>query len=450
MELTKTYNLLDVDKLVEDFLSEHEKGIATLHKIYYKSNDKLSLRALTEGLKDELKTGCITFINKRSAEDELGTYLFYIANSFCKKNASSVSKRKTEYLCPGCLYLGTDTIISYSQIFKCEECKSSLNKTSDPKKILLYGVFAKHNKAGYHCPDCTRFIPHPIDNAAIISCPYFDCYFAGTWSNLKKMHHPTTFSNVEKLTLDIVSADFSTSSKDNLVSNDLDALSKLQIKDELQKKVEVLKEVIESQSNNVLYNSSDFTVKHKLFTYQAFADLINQHPEEMVDYLLNGSRSGGFQHKIFQEYIKLLEAALPFVIKKNGKIYRIESLLDDNMCVFDGISIYDAMVTDKTEIKNNTQEFYIGGRKASYTKPYYMGKLLNVVNKKTNTSILNQVEEYSFSKIKLKDVKPGTMVTVTHLRIPPHYQMGGMVYVNRIRKKIIDKALTILNRSVDE
>lgn len=446
----ETYNLFDVDKLVENFILKHEKSIATVHKCYYKTYDKLSLQAVIESLKNELKTGCITFINKNLPTNELDSYLFYIVNSYCKKNATIVSRKKTEYLCPGCLYLGINTIIMHSQIFKCEECKISLNKTLDPKKVLLFGTFAKHNKSGYHCPDCKRFIPHPIDNASIVSCPYFDCYFAGEHSSLKKMHHPTTYSNIEHLTLDTASINNKYTNKDNLTSPDLSALSKLQIKNELQKKIEILKNVIESQNNNVLYNSSDFTVKHKQLTYQAYTNLINRYPEEMVDYLLNGSRSGGFQHKIFQEYVRLLENSLPFVIKKNGKIHRIESLLDNNMCVFDGISTYDAIITDKYSIKNNTKEFYIGGRKAAYTKPYYIGKLLNVIDKKTNSSVIDKVIEYSFSKIKLKDVNPGTSVTVTHLRIPPHYQMGGMVYINRIRKKIVDKTQLILNRSENE
>lgn len=443
-------NLFDVDNLVKNFLVEHEKGIGTLHKFYYKTNDQLSLRAMIAGIEDELKTGCVSFINKGSPIDELGNYLFYIVNAFCKKNAVQVSRRKTEYLCPGCLYLGKHTLIKMSQVlkvFKCNECSKEMNITSDPKILLVYNTFYLHNKAGYHCSDCDRFLPHPLGNSNTVTCPYSDCYFVGEYVSLKKMNHPTSHVNVDKLDLDVTKINQSTSCKDNLVSNDISALSKLELQDELQEKIKTLKEVIESQSNSVLYNSSDSTVKHKLFTYQAFSKLISQQPDEMVDYLLNGSRSGGFQHKIFQEYVKLLEAGLPFVIKKNGKLHKIDNLLDENMCVFDGISIYDALVSEKSEIKNNTQEFYIGGRKAAYTKPYYMGKILSLVDKKTKASLMDQVVEYSFSKIKLKNVKAGTQVTVSHLRIPPHYQMGGMVYINRIRKKIVDRALAIINRN---
>ncbi len=93
---------------------------------------------------------------------------------------------------------------------------------------------------------------------------------------------------------------------------------------------------------------------------------------------------------------------------------------------------------------------YIGSRKGSIAKPYYIGKLLSITDNKNKKPIIDFVKEYSFSKIKLKDISPGLDVTVSHLRIPPHYQMGGMVYINRIRKKIVDKAKLTLQKSINE
>src|SRR5208282_1472945 len=107
------------------------------------------------------------------------------------------------------------------------------------------------------------------------------------------------------------------------------------------------------------------------------------------------------------------------------KFYKVESLLDDNIKIFDGISIFTGIVTDKLEVKNGTTEYYIGGRKASYTKPFYIGKLLSIVDSQSSESLMDNVVEYSFSKIKLQNIQPGGEVIVTHLRIPPHYQMGG-------------------------
>lgn len=449
MEAIKINSLLEVDALVADFLQQHEQGIATMHRIYFQTSNQVSLHALIAELTDELRTGCVTFLNKDEGMDGLNPYLFYIANAFCKKKATPAIKKKTEYLCPGCLFLGKENLINFNKLFHCEDCEAELKSTTDPKKVQFFRTFFKHNKNGYKCEDCERFIPHPIDEAPIVSCPYFDCCFVGGWSSLKRMHHPTSQSNPEKLVLDI-SINSKQSIKDSLESEEIDALSKLEMQEDIQNKIKVIKEVIEFQNNNVPYSSSDFTVKHKSLCYQAFSNLLDKYPAEMVGYLLNSTRSGGFQHKAFQEYIRLLELSFPFSCKKNNKMYKVESLLDEHLALFDGISIFDEIVNERLQIKNNTTEFYIGGRKAAYTKPYYIGKLLSIFDKKTGSPLMGNVIEYSFSRIKMKDVAPGTAVVVTHLRVPPHYQMGGMVYVNRVRKKIVDRVNLILNKDNDD
>lgn len=434
-------NLADVDSLLEKFLQEREQGISTLHRIYFKGGDQLSLRALKEELKDELRTGIVSFVNKGAPLDEINDYLFYIVNATCKKLAKPVVKHKIEYICPGCVFLGKDySVLSYNRILYCDECESELKShVADPKKVYFFRTFYQHNKNGYRCPDCERFIPHPLNNSSTVSCPYFDCLFTGPIVDLSKMNHPTSKSNPEKLILDASDNGFSL--KDNLLSQGMDAHAQLEVAEELQKKIQDIKEIIETQSNNTAYSSSDFTVRHKQCVYQAFSNLLDQYPEDMVGYLLNNTDSHmGFQHKIFQEYVALLEKSLPFIVFKNKKPIRIDNILDENLCLFDGISVFDGIVNDKLSIKNETKEFYIGGRKATYTKPYYIGKLLNIIQRDTKAPLIQLVKEYSFSRIRMHSVKPGTLVTVTHLRVPPHYQMGGMAYVNRIRKKIVERA----------
>lgn len=436
-------NLLDVDSLIALFLKEHEQGIITLHKTYFHNDDQLSIKALIVELIDELKTGCVCFLNKEDPQQDLGSYLFYIANAFCKKKSYFSVKKKTEYLCPGCLTLNKQNVIELNNVFNCNLCAEELKSLNDPKKIMFFKTFAVHNKHGYRCDDCDRFLPHPLDNSLNIICPYFDCCYVGSWSSLKRMNHPTTSSNPEKLILDSSKNDVSF--KNNIVARNIDPIAKMEVEEDFNKKISILKDVIESQINSVIYSSSEFTIKHKICCYQAFSNLLERQPLEMMSYLLDNSRTGGFQQKIFQEYISLLEKSLPYSFKKNNKIYKVESLLDEQLSLFDGISVFNAIVSDKLEVKNNTKEFYIGGRKASYTKPFYIGKLLSIYNVSNNENLMNNVEEYGFSKIKLSDIVPGTEVIVTHLRVPPHYQMGGMVYVNRLRKKIIDRAILLLN-----
>jgi hypothetical protein len=438
----QSINLIDVDLLVENFIKEREQGIATLHRVYFHNDNQLSLRALKEDVIDELRTGCVSFINKGSPIEELHNYLFYITNAFCKKLGNPyIVKQKIEYICPGCLFLGKECpYINFDKIFKCDECKYELSISSDPKKSFFFETFACHNRSGFRCFDCDRFIPQPMNNSHNVSCPYFDCCFSGSVFNLKKMHHPTSKLNTEKLILDIVQ-DGGNSLKDKILSQEVSAHSRIEIAEDLQDKVKLLNDIIETQSNNVIYSSSDATVRHKQYVYKAFSNLLKEFPIEMSSYLLNNNDNHmGFQHRIFQEYIKLLEESFPFIITKNKKRYKIDNLLDNNLCLFDGISEFDGVITDKLIIKNGTKEFYIGGRKAAYTKPFYIGKLLNIIKSDTKISIMDLVKDYSFSQIRMYDIVPNTPVIVTHLRVPPHYQMGGMVYVNRIRKKIVERA----------
>jgi hypothetical protein len=356
-------------------------------------------------------------------------------------------KKKTQYICPGCFFLGTATLVTLEKnIFRCEECKYQLNLAKDPEQVSFYRTFAVHSKVGYRCPYCKRFIPHPLDNANTVSCPYFDCTFFGEFKELnkmrhttsQKMRHTTSQTNPEKLVLDVTN-DGNCFCKDHIVADNVNVQTALEDKQGLQNKIKIINEVILSQISHVSYTGSDFTIKHKQLVYQAFANILQKQPQEMVRYLLDGSRSGGFQHKVFQEYIRLLEESLPFFIKKGKKRYRIDSLLNDHLPIFDGISIFRGKVTDKLDIRNGTTEFYIGSRKGSYVEPYYIGKLLNLIHSETKEPLLHLVKEYSFHRIKICDIEPGTPVIVTHLRIPPHYQMGGMVYVNRIRKKIVEQ-----------
>jgi hypothetical protein len=442
------YNLLNVDSLINTFLEKHYQGIYTMHNLYFKTSNELSLKALIAELEVELRTGCTTYLNKEDSEiSGLDSYLFYITNAYAKKRAAPHIKRKTEYICPGCLFLNKENLVTLTnKFFTCDDCDSGLRTVTDPKLLSLFRTFFKHNKLGYHCNDCDRFIPHPVDESPVVSCPYLDCSFVGSWSSLKRMHHPSSSNNIELLTLDapIIGT---LSIKNNIPSSDADALSKLEMKEIIDNQIKMLRDVIDYQKNNVPYSSSDFTVHHKYLCYDAFSNILKKYPVELIDYLLNKSRSGGFQHKIFQEYSKLLENSLPFHFKRNNKQFKIESLLDDNLKIFDGISVFETIVNEKIEVKNATKEFYVGGRKGSIAQPYYIGKLLSVTDKLTKNPLLDKVTEYSFSKIKMKDIDPGTEVIVTHLRIPPHYQMGGMVYINRVRKKIIDRVHFLQNKN---
>lgn len=411
-------NLNEIKSFVDDFLLNHQNGIKTIYNIFFKNDKFISFDSLNKELKEELKNGCIVYLKNNRSVSEIDNYLFYIANSFCKKKAMFLVKN-SEYICPGCLFFGKITILNYDKILKCNVCNSKLE--IDPKLIKYYLTFSKHFKHGYRCLDCNRFIPHPLDNSSKVFCPYLDCSFVGLCKDLKKMHHPKVQMPIQPILLD------------NNQSNILEE------KSSLIGNLSQIKDVIISQINNVAYNSSNFTIQHKNLAYQAILNILEKYPNDMINYLLYKSRSGGFQSKIFQEYIYLLEKSLPFRFKKGKKYFTINSLLDPNIKIFDGISIFENEVNKNFCVKNNTKEFYIGGRKASIAQKFYIGKLLDIIDFNTRKSIIENVIEYSFSGIKLKNINPGTKVIVSHLRVPPHYQMGGMSYINRARKQIVDQ-----------
>lgn len=200
-----------------------------------------------------------------------------------------------------------------------------------------------------------------------------------------------------------------------------------------------LKQIVDDISINLSFTSCDYTVKQKILMCQAFTMMIDLHPEDMKNYLVSGIRGSSLQNKIFKCYVQLLENAIPYSFNKGNKKYTVSSITDDNLNIFNGVEEFEQFVNNQFKIKNNTSNIYIGGRKASYVKPYYIGKLIDIINISTNASLLSHVDDYTFSYIKMSGINPGTKVKVIHLAIPPHYQMGPMVHLNRIRKQIKDR-----------
>lgn len=309
-------------------------------------------------------------------------------------------------ICPGCLFLGNKHILLPQKVLYCSACLLAFKQASDPQWAQLYGTFKSHLKSGVKCPECQRFIPKSYVSETV--CPYPDCCFVGETILLKRMLHPTSTDG--NLTPDIVQ----NKSKDFIRIND------------------VLNEMIHTLS----YKKNNLTTKHKIFACQAIQNLLEEDSIGVSNYLLRQSRSGGMQHRLFQEYVNIVENSFPILFREKKSIKSITSLLDVQLNIFSGLSIFDGVINNLI-IRNETKEFYIGGRKASYSQPYYLGKVLNITDE-NNNSLMDKVVEYSFSKIIMRDVE-SQKVKVSHLSIIPHYQMGAMSHINRIRKEVIQK-----------
>jgi len=424
------FNIEDAsDSYIESFTKEFvEKNLRTINSLcfnVYKDSSRLSMLAFQEIIYEEVKKACYSFVNNEHNPNYIESYLFACIHKTIK-NMNNEGKHSV-YVCPGCKYLSRIEILeTSSKKLVCNVCKNALNSVKEKWEENFYKIFAEHNRKGFKCPDCNNFIP---DTGAIeIACPYPNCSFFGVASELKISRHPSVKANLEIPVLSDSPADIRSSDMEMIVKDDLNSY------------MNILNECIESQINLLHYKSNESTLTNKMCMYQAFKNIIEKYPDEMISYLVLLNRNVRMQHKIFQEFVRLLEEKIPFAFKKNGSYYEVTSLLDENLCIFDGISEFNAVVNDKFEIPNLTDELYVGNRKGSYCRTYYIGKVLEVIDIGSNESIVDSIKEYSFFKITMKDnIKPGTNIRVKHLRIPPHYQMGGMVYLNRIRRAIVDK-----------
>ena len=190
---------------------------------------------------------------------------------------------------------------------------------------------------------------------------------------------------------------------------------------------------INKNLDTIVYSSRDYTVKIKEFVLLAFKEFLYEDSETLINCLCNNSRSGNLTRNIFQRFSQILEKNLPFSFTKYNKAIYINSLLDPNLNIFDGISTFtqnNLKLSKNNEliIKNNTYELF-------KNKSYFIGKLLSVTS--DNQDITNLVKYYSFNKIYLENIGIGIdTVTVSHLRIIPHYQTGPLVYIHKMKNSI--------------
>lgn len=458
IEKQKSINVNDIENIVDLFIEDKKNLIYFLCRKVYGEVNNVSLPAFKENIKLDLKNALITLFNSRNNVKK-SNVIAYLTTSL-KNSAIGLyqDNKNIVYVCPACKYFGQYQTLSFQgKELHCYACENELINQKDQEKINLYKTFIHHSRKGYGCPDCNRFIPKSLKEEGTVACPYLDCFFSGNVSSLHPMKHPVSKKKIEECTLDNVS-EKGNSISDKVVSNLSDNKSgsgllknenqftQIHLKEELKHQMTVLLQTIEEQKNAVAFKSNDSTRLLKTTMYEAYLNCTKQYPDDMLAYLVHQRRNNGYQHRIFQEFIKLLEKQLPFSFVKNGKIYNITSLQDPALSIFYGETTFTSKVTLQNCIENETTDLYIGSRKGSYCKSYYLGKLIDIVDVDTKMSLLDKVKDYTFFRINMDESIPvGTEVQVTHLKIPPHYQMGGMVYLNRIRRAIVDRVYFVLN-----
>ncbi len=431
--------------------------------------DDLYIKAYEEQAKLRLKSALFNFFIKYEhwkSNRNLDSYLYRtIKNMTCESfRRSQISEIKSFPVCPACKFFHQKEFLSTeSGMLRCDHCTKESRRLEDEikkiqrnnngsvpnhvqSKFRLCSIFSLHSRKGYSCPDCVRFIPKSLINKLVLVCPYPGCFFFGDYVDIKEKSHPSAPKSRMNLSLDFQITSNQRNSNANMTLIDIipdkstatDDI--LVLTDDYNKEYKVMMEVIDGQIKATEKSSYRITKTQRLLMYQAFKNMIEKYPTEMVSYLVHLKQQTDMplHSKIFQEYVSLVENHMPFSIFRKDEEIFICSLTDKNLGLFEGISKFTAKVKSDKTIPNLTEEKYIGGRSFKEYGRCFIGKIIDLTDKSTGKSVRSSINSYSFSKI-TTNLEPGTEVEVTHFRILPHYEIGSLVFLQKVRSNIIDK-----------
>jgi hypothetical protein len=443
----------EIDQWIVPELLKHYSGKISSLSSYVYYGSIVGQKAFLEEARETLKKGSETFLfksqhwrSRRSIDPYLLTCLNRLADKL--KTEADSQKKVSVPICPGCRALnGSKEFLNYDGKFlRCTNCEQESNRIEDVKdptsrdqyELRVRNIFLHHSRKGYRCPKCERFIPHSYVKEYGVSCPY-DCSWFGTINELGDMLHPLGLSSDCTISLNRMIGDHDTMEWQSCFgSNDANADIRIEIIQQYEVEHETVSEVLETQMSRVLEEPREKVIK-KVLMYQAYKNMLERYPEDMIRYLAHRKSIGEMpiQSQIFQEFVRLINNAMPFTIRKFGWDIEIYSLLDPNLDLFSGISEYETKVADGGIVPNRTEENYIGGREFHDHGPCFIGWLCELVDH-NGDSLMDNVIRYTFSHIRLRGIRSGTKVKVTHMRIPSHYEMNGMVQLQRIRRRIVD------------
>jgi len=433
----------------------------------------LARRAFKELATKTLGKGLKSFMIKsqhwrsgRKIQPYLITCLNRLADNI-KRDVSSQAKVSVP-VCPACKSLGQREFLRQEsgRILRCHSCTieqdnieerllnvHGVDKFRLESELRLRRMFATHSKKGHRCPDCSRFIPESCAQTHNVSCPYdSDCGWFGHIDELEPMAHPLGLSSHNHISLNSTikfDSGKEVERQDSIKAENVNADVQIEFRQMYKNDLKVLNDVISDQYKRIKSAPASKAIK-KVLMYEAFKSMLDKYPEDMVSYLVRHNHGGDLpiQSRIFQEFIDIVEDSLPLKVVHQGEVVEVYSLQDPRLDLFTGLSEFKSFVKPDGTIPNMTKEFYVGGRLMKHSNRCFIGKLIDIRAIDTDQSLLPFVDFYTFSQIKISDDVPiGTEVTVRHFRIPSHYEMHGLVYLQRIRRKIVDSVYLRLNGS---
>jgi len=476
-EISSQAEILTVEDLdswvIPSIMTVYDRKLRYLaYKVYGDQNEvpDIAVAAFKESAKEELHTALTTFLFKKEHwrnGRELDPYLRLCLNRLCTRRSWETNsvKIKNSPVCPLCREGGRREILIPEQgMLRCNNCTETADRIANDIKINnadtylqckynIHSKFALHSKKGFKCGDCSKFIPESLVHNEKITCPYDNCLFSSTDMNTDTCTHPTvTFSDKSAQSIgehNNSKHKFVTALTDSSAAADI----YLDVQSQFDNEINTLATVISEQYERVKRTNSKSTSTQKLLMYKAFQKMLKKYPIDMVSYLVHRDQKSDFpiQARIFQTYAQLVENHMPITITKRGEKIDIVDLTSPDLALFNGLSEFETKIRKNHTIPNKTKEEYIGGRNFKNYGPCFLGKIIDIVDLNTNESIKDQMIEFSFSQIKMKNtVEPKTPVKVTHFRILSHYEMDSLVFLQRTRRDIVDSVHFRLNNKKRE
>lgn len=441
-----------------------------LPELYKKYSSTIKNFSIAAKQYDQLAKLAFEASAKQSIDQAVNTFLFkkkhwqnnYNLHSYLIKTLSNLKSEKlienstaelvNKPICPLCKIDKNKEFLEFSDgLYHCARCNDIIHHFSnslDSFSFTVRKIFANHSKKGVRCPDCKKWVPDSAFDNGIFPCPY-NCGFIGNYSEYHPGSHPVALTNRKVSSLDkelnINNSPSEKSLSDKISSSSVTEYEEFILTENLEYEFNLIKEVL-FQQQKILHNTTtSATFLQKTLMYQAFINILEKLPYEMTMYLGHQKNVSKLplQCQIFQEYVDLVFDHLPFSIVKGKNKYDIVDPCDPRLSLFLGVSTYQSQVQDNGIIPNNTKENYIGGKQVKDYGPCFIGKLISV--KCDEADVTDNVHYYTFNEIKTslpKDIK----VEVKHFRIASHYEMHSLVFLQRIRRAVVDKVYLLLNK----
>lgn len=450
-------------------LSENDL-VWILPEIYKKYSSTIKNFSVAAKQYDQLAKLAFEASAKQSIDQAVNTFLFkkkhwqnnYNLHSYLIKTLSNLKSEKlienstnelvNKPICPLCKIDKNKEFLEFSDgLYHCNRCNDIIKNFSsslDLENLVIRKIFASHSKKGVRCPDCKKWVPDSAFDNGVLPCPY-TCGFIGNYSEYHPGSHPVALTSRQISSLDKeLNVNNSPSEKtlsDKISSGSVTEYEEFLLTENLEYEFNLIKEVL-LQQQKILHNTTtSATILQKTLMYQAFINVLEKLPYEMTMYLAHQKNVSKLplQCQIFQEYSDLVLNYLPFSIVKGKNKYDIVDPCDPRLSLFLGISTYSAEVQEDGLILNKTNENYIGGKQVKDYGPCFIGKLISV--KSGGVDVTEQVVYYTFNEIKTS-LNQNSKVEVKHFRIASHYEMHSLVFLQRIRRAVVDKVYLLLNK----